>query len=194
MSHISIIQGHPDSRRSHLFRALAEAYSEGAQAGGHRVDVIDVGQLDFPCLRSPEDWHRGRDGTPDALRVAQDAISNADRLFIIYPLWMGTLPAVLKAFLEQVFRPGVALSYGEGYPEPLFRGKSARVVVTMGMPALACRWYFFAHGLKNLQRNILGFAGIYPVRTTLYGLVDKASEDKRHRWMEGMRSLGKKAR
>lgn len=80
-----------------------------------------------------------------------------------FPLWLGDMPALLKGFLEQVARPGFAFS-GEG-ENPLARkelaGRTARVVVTMGMPTLMYRWYFRAHSIKSLERNILGFLGIF---------------------------------
>ena len=39
----------------------------------------------------------------------------------------------------------------------------------MGMPVLAYRWWFGAHSLKSLERNILKFAGIRPVKESLFG-------------------------
>jgi putative NADPH-quinone reductase len=79
------------------------------------------------------------------------------------------------------------------WPRPL-RGKSARIIVTMGMPALVYRWYFGAHGLKNLERNILGFVGIKPVRATLIGLIDNIDAKKRERWLRKVETLGQRAR
>ena len=67
---------------------------------------------------------------------------------------------------------------------------SARIVVTMGMPALVYRWYFGAHGLKSLERSILGFCGIGPCRESLFGMVETASPAKRARWIAGMRKFG----
>jgi len=66
--------------------------------------------------------------------------------------------------------------------------------VTMGMPALAYRWLYGAHSLKSLERNILKFAGISPVRENLFGLVDAASDAKRRKWLEKIESLGRKGR
>ncbi len=60
----------------------------------------------------------------------------------------------------------------------------------MGMPALAYRWYFRAHSLKSLERNILKFAGIAPIRETLFGMVENADEKRRARWLDKMRALG----
>ena len=62
------------------------------------------------------------------------------------------------------------------------------------MPALLYRWYFGAHGLKNLERSILGFVGIKPVRTTLIGLVDSIDAEKRQRWLRKVEMLGQRAR
>lgn len=189
-----VIQGHPDPSGNRLCHALAAAYVEGARSAGHKVQQFDTAQLDFPLLRTQEDWQQGSAGTPRSLQEAQAACAVADHLVLIYPLWLGTLPALLKGFLEQVFRPEVALGYGKGFPKPLFRGKSARVVITMGMPAMAYRWFFFAHGLRNLERNILGAAGIGPIRRSLFGLVDGVHEKTRLKWIDTMRSLGTRAR
>jgi hypothetical protein len=69
------------------------------------------------------------------------------------------MPALLKAFLEQVMRPGVALEDRKhGFPRALLADRSARIVVTMGMPALIYRWYFRAHGVRGLERSVLKFA------------------------------------
>ena len=75
-------------------------------------------------------------------------------------------------------------------PKKLWSGKSARIVVTMGMPAFAYRWFFLAHSLKSLQRNILGFCGIRPTRVTLIGQVETMNEERRAAWLDEMRGLG----
>ena len=73
----------------------------------------------------------------------------------------------------------------------LLTGKSARIVVTMGMPAIIYRWYFGAHGLKSLKRNVLAFAGISPVKETLIGMVDTEDHAKHASWLAKMHAYGK---
>ena len=194
MSKIAVVQGHPDASGDRLCDTLAQAYVDGAKSAGHQVEVFDLRQLDFPFLRTQKDWEKGILGTPETLKAAQSALIEANHIVLVYPLWLGTMPAVLKGFLEQVFRPGVALSDNEGFPKPLLKGKSARVVITMGMPALIYRFYFFAHGLRNLERSILGVAGIRPIRSTLFGSVESVSPQQRAGWIEKMKRLGKAAR
>jgi len=189
---ILLIQGHPDPAGGRFCHALADAYARGAEARGSEVERCQVAALDFPLLRTKSDFQHG--DAPETLRPIQPAIERADHLVIVYPLWLGTMPALLKAFMEQVFRPGfVAESRADGWQRPSrLKGKSARVIVTMGMPAIIYRWYFRAHGLRNLERNILRFCGIRPVKDTLIGLVEVMSDAERRRWLERVEGLGVK--
>src|SRR6185295_12023354 len=96
------------------------------------------------------------------------------RSTLFLALSVGDMPALLKGFLEQIARPGFAFAAASagGMGQKLLGGRSARVVVTMGMPALVYRWYFQAHSVRSLERNILGFVGIGPVHRTLIGMVE----------------------
>jgi putative NADPH-quinone reductase len=189
---ILIIQGHPDPEGGHFGHALAAAYRKGAQAAGHVVDEVRLAELDYPMLASEKDWTDGE--VPESLRLAQDRIREADHLVFFFPLWLGTLPARVKAFLEQVLRPGFAFSAEarEGIGERLLKGKSARVVITMGMPGPVYRWYFGAHGYRNLKRNVLHFCGIRPVKRCFVGGVAGKGDRGRSRWLERLEAFGRK--
>ncbi|WP_119354222.1 NAD(P)H-dependent oxidoreductase [Azohydromonas sediminis] len=190
---IALIQGHPDATQPHFAHALAAAYADGARAAGHAVREVDVARLDFPLLRSARDWEQGL--LPASLADAQAAIGWADHLVLVFPLWLGDMPALLKGFLEQVARPGFAFG-GEGsnpFAKKALGGRSARVVVTMGMPAAVYRYWYRAHSVKSLERNILGFVGIAPVRETLIGGVGALSPDDARGWLERLRRLGRRA-
>jgi putative NADPH-quinone reductase len=82
----------------------------------------------------------------------------------------------------------------KGGPKALLKGKSCRIVLTMGMPAFAYRWIFLSHSLRSLERNILKFSGIRPVRETIIGMVDAANDKTRDQWFADMRKLGAQAK
>lgn len=152
-----------------------------------RVTIADIA---FPILRSAQTWETG-EPAPE-IRQCQEAIGWADHLVIIYPLWLGSMPALTKGFLEQVFRPGFAIARERLRPWPgLLAGKSARIIVTMGMPGWLYRWFFLAHSLKSLERNILRFSGIKPVRETVIGGVEAVGPKGRARWLATVRALGR---
>lgn len=191
MARIVLIQGHPAPDRDHFCHALARSYAQGASRGNHEVRLIAVTELDFPLLRSKSDWDDG--DPPPAIAEAQRAIAWADHLVIVYPLWLGGMPALLKGFLEQALRPAF-LTGGAGPGaswKTALKGKSSRIVVTMGMPALAYRWYFGAHSLKSLKRSILSLAGIGPNRHTLIGSIENMDDARRQTWLDIMWELGK---
>ncbi len=190
---IVILQGHPDPNPGRLGRALAEAYAQGAREAGHEVRHVDLATLEFPMLRTREEWISGP--LPEGLRVAQEAIGWSEHVVLFFPLWLGTMPALVKAFLEQVLRPGFAIGTDPGGRwRRQLTGRSARVVVTMGMPALMYRWYFFAHGVRGLERNVLAFCGLGPVRQTLVGMVDGGDRSRHEKRLARMRDLGRQAR
>ncbi len=190
---ILIIDGHPDHEEERLCHALAEAYLSGCEAGGHEVRHIKVAEINFPLLRTRQEFDSGQ--VPADIKQAQDAFRWCNHMLIVYPLWLGTMPALLKGFLEQVFRPGFAFDRDvKGWPKGNLSGRSARIVVTMGMPGWVYRWIFGAHSLKSLERNVLKFAGIKPIRETIYGMVEAASDAKRANWLSDMQDLGRNAR
>ncbi|WP_144185225.1 NAD(P)H-dependent oxidoreductase [Elioraea rosea] len=190
---IVIIQGHPDPAGGHLCHALAEAYAAGAREAGHGVDVVTVASLALPPLQTKAEFERP---APPEVAAVQEMLAAADHLLLVFPLWLGGMPAVLKGALEQILRPSFALLD----PDSGWRGRrrlagiSARVVVTMGMPSLAYRWWFGAHGVRTLDRAVLGLVGIRPVRKTYLGGVEAAPEAKRARWLAEMRALGRDAK
>ena len=64
------------------------------------------------------------------------------------------------------------------------------MVVTMGMPAIIYRWYFRAHGVKSLDRNLLGIVGIAPVHKTLIGATGNMKADNAANWLSKLKRLG----
>ena len=193
MKTLLILDGHPDPDDSHLCHALAQAYANGAEHAGHRVSLIRVADIDFPILRIPSDFTKKP--SPEALGPARDVLLEADHLVLIYPLWLGTLPAYTKAFLEQLLHYDTAFerSPEDRWPKGKMLGKSARIVLTAGMPALAYKFWYGAHSLKSLKRNILGFVGFKPVRSTVFGMVEHADAAQVDRWLKTMESLGARA-
>jgi putative NADPH-quinone reductase len=190
---IAILQGHPDPAGGHFVHALADAYERAAREAGHEVRRIDVARLEFPLVHNAKQWEW--QPVPEPIGEAQQAIAWAQHLVILYPLWLGDMPALLKAFFEQALRPGFALGKAPPgrMPKKLLAGRSARIVVTMGMPAFFYRIYYRAHSLKSLKRNILEACGVAPVRSTLIGMVE-GSNDARDGWLIRLAVLGVQGR
>lgn len=183
---ILLINGHPDSDAARFCHALASSYAEGAEAAGHLVHRVNVGAMDFPFIRSEAQF---RAEAAPMIQALQDQVRTVDHLVLIYPLWLGGPPAVFKGLLEQVFRYGVALGAPGGPMKRLLKGKTARVIMTCGMPSVFFRLAFGAHGLKSITRGLLWMSGVSPVRETVIGGAGGAAA-ARLRWLARAKRWG----
>ncbi len=189
ISRIAIIVGH--ARKDTFCEALGDAYRRGADAGGHQATLFVTSKMSFdPILH--EGFTKIQPLEPD-LQAAHDAIMAADHLVLIFPLWLGTLPAIFKGFLERVLQPDLVEPSQKGKFTKIFKGKSARVIMTMGMPGFIYRWYFGAFALRMLKRNILGFVGVAPVRSTIHGMIEAVTPETRKSWLAEAESMGRRA-
>lgn len=190
MARIAIIAGHVKSPS--FCEALAESYRDSAIAGGHNAEIFATARMNFdPILR--EGFSRIQALEPD-LDAAHAAIMAADHLVIIFPLWLGDMPAIMKGFFERVLQPDVVPGAQTGQFVMPLKGKSARIIVTMGMPAFVYRWWFGPHAVQIVKRNILGFVGVRPVRTTVIGSIETVGNEGRKRWLARVADFGRGGR
>ena len=186
---ILVILGQPQ-RRSYG-GALAQAYVEGAREAGAEVQELYLGELQFnACANASQPPPAALE--PDLAR-AQEAIRWADHLVFVYPIWWGTIPALLKGFIERVFTEGFAVKFRDDSPwwDRLLKGRSARLIVTMNTPSFIYRWMFGRPGHNTMKKTILEFCGVKPVRITEIGPVRNSTDAKRQKWLRQVRDIGR---
>ena len=189
---VLVILGHP--RTDSLCGALADAYVDGARRAGAELRRLDLADMHFdPHVHtvSPNAQHF----EPD-IRRARELVAWADYLVFVYPTWWGTMPALLKGFLDRVMTPGFAFRAVEGGTgfEGLMGGRSAQLITTMDTPPLVHRLIYRQPGINALARATLGFCGVRPVRALAFGPVKDASADTRAGWITRAHQAGLAAR
>lgn len=187
-----VINGHPQSNT--LIGALAESYRSGAEEIGHEVEMLRLSDIEL------EPFLGYRHGTenpvvPEALRSMREQLLWAEHYVFAYPIWWGLPPALLKVYLEVVFAPGVAFKYlpsqgGLVRWDKLLAGRSAHLIVTGDAPPWFWRFVRGAADEKAMKRSILGFCGVYPVKTSYFGSVKTSTLGQRERWLQDARQLG----
>jgi putative NADPH-quinone reductase len=183
-----VILGHPD--KDSFNAALAQAYGDGAKQAGHENEFIRLGDLKF----DPTLWHGYKTVQalePD-LEQAWEKIVWADHLVFVYPTWWGSMPALLKGFIDRVFLPGRAYQAKPGSPLPvqLLKGKTARLIVTMHAPGWYYRWVTGAPGHHTMKQATLQYCGVTPVRITEIPQLKGSTPEARQRYVEKIRVLG----
>ncbi len=187
---ILMIFGQP--QRKSYGGALAQAYVTGAREAGAEVKELYLGELQFDVCASQN--HQPPAGLEPDLAQAQAAITWADHLVFVYPIWWGTIPALLKGFIERVFLPGFAVNFRENSPlwDKLLKGRSAHLIVTLNTPSWVYRWYFGRPGHNTMKKTILEFCGIKPVRITEVGPIKNSTEAKRQKWLGQVHDMGRR--
>lgn len=188
---ILVILGHP--KNDSFCGALANSYVEGAKAAGNEVQLIYLGNLSFdPVL------HNGyamiQELEPD-LVAGQAAITWAQHIVFVYPVWWGAMPALLKGFIDRIFLPGFAFKYRDGslFWDRLLSGRSAHLLVTMDTPPWYFRWVYRMPGHNQMKRTILEFSGIKPVTVSSFGPIKDSSQKKRAKWLAQANAYGHRA-
>ncbi|OHD24724.1 MAG: hypothetical protein A2Y38_05845 [Spirochaetes bacterium GWB1_59_5] len=115
--------------------AILKAVVGGLEAAGHEVDVLDLHQDGFNPVMSVEElavYTAGRWLDPKVGEY-QARIDAAQWLYLVFPVWWETAPALLKGFFDKVFLPGWAFAEADASPL-LTRLRGATVITTMGAP------------------------------------------------------------
>ncbi|HXH80388.1 NAD(P)H-dependent oxidoreductase [Nocardioides sp.] len=183
MTRTLVIDGHPNP--DSLTAALAREYAAGAGDDAVLLSLRDL-QID-------PDLHGGYTSDQpveaDLLR-ARELIEWSEHITVLAPVWWGSVPALLKGFLDRTLVIGWAFRYKDnGLPLGLLAGRTGRIIITADSP----RWYLPLVGdttVKQLKGRTLEFCGIKPVKVTRFSHVRSASDERRAGWLEQARRLG----
>jgi NAD(P)H dehydrogenase (quinone) len=191
MSRVLIICGHPAPES--FVAALCREYTDGAKNGGHEVRQLTLSEIAFDPI------FRGRKHEmplESDLVAAQDSIRWCQHLVVGYPTWWGSMPALLKGFIDRTIQPGFGYKYREDSPlwDRLLAGRSARVMVTMDAPSIYDLLVYWASSRRTMSHPILGFCGFKPVRTSTFSRVRSSTAERRQQWLASVRQLGIRAR
>jgi len=190
MKNILVINGHPDPESYNA--ALFAAYVKGTKESNSTVKTINIGELDFdPNLKF---GYRKRTELEPDLIEAQSKLKWADHIVWIYPVWWGSLPAIMKGFLDRVLLPGFAFKKREGsvWWDKFFTGKTSRIICTLDQPP----WFYAIinrspshYAMKKLTLN---FIGIKSVKITTIGPLRLSKAEFRHKWLRKVEALGRR--
>ncbi len=185
---VLVICGHP--RRNSFCHALADAYAEGAERVGADVRRLDVVDLDFDI--HVRNHSPNQQPCEEDIATARELITWAQHIVFAYPTWWGTMPALLKGFLDRVLTPGYAFDETDDPAvwKRLLEGRTAHLLVTMDTPPWVYRFIYGQPGHNAMRKATLGFCGIEPVFITSFGPIKPASDLQRKSWMEKARDEG----
>ena len=141
--------------------------------------------------------------TPESGNVASDdplvelhcaRLQAAELIAVFHPNWWSQPPAILKGWIDRVFRLGTAYAYPsgvgyEGVPVGLLRARQALVFNTLNTPAARER-EVFGDPLERLWgTSVFALCGVPRLVRRQYGPMAGSSEAQREAWLDEVRAL-----
>lgn len=149
-----VVLSHPDS--DSFNKAIAEAYCETVESIGHQAVLRDLYQMGFdPVLKASE-----RPTAPDFALSADvvaelEVIDGADIFVLVYPIWFGTPPAMMKGYVERVLGAGFSHKSARTHAfSSLLGGKQLLSFTSSGSPK---QWLTNQDALVSLQAVFDGY-------------------------------------
>jgi putative NADPH-quinone reductase len=166
--------------------ALAEAAMQGAAAGGHDVDLIDLAADGFNPAMTRADLVAWRlSGVVDPVVADyQRRLFEADHLVFVFPVWWEAMPAATKGFLDRVLTKGIVfdeLPHAKGNPfrTNLTRLGGVSVLSVMTTPHRAYRWWYRDPLTKILFKGTFDKIGIKNLRWHNYASITEKTDAQR---------------
>lgn len=170
---------------------MTQKYCEGASKSGLEFKAIALHSLKFDI-----NLHKGYRAIqklePD-LVMAQEHIQWCHHLVLIFPIWWGTMPALLKGFFDRVFLPGFAFKYHKNDPfwDKLLAGRSAHAIVTSDAPYLYNVFAYWYAPYRVIKKTILWFCGFKPVKLTAFGSIKNRKPEELKKILTKVFELGR---
>ena len=211
---VLIVLAHPEP--TSFNHALTESAAAALREDGHQVVISDIyrdgfdglpGRSDFLSAADPDRFHYQNEQAravkvggfvPEVARE-QQRVANADLVILQFPLWWGSMPAAMKAWLERVMAYGFAYVDGHRFDTGLFRGRRAILSMTTGgTPAR-----FSPDGvygpiddlLKPIKRAILEYVGYEVAPSHVCYAAPRISDEERTallaEWAETVRAIAR---
>jgi NAD(P)H dehydrogenase (quinone) len=127
-----VILAHPDPQS---FNGLvADAYCSAVRARGQEAIVRDLYAMGFdPVLKNAERPLKHGFTMSNDVATELDALRGSDVFILVYPIWFGMPPAMMKGYLDRVLGAGVtAHEVQDRAAQTLMRGKRLVAITSSG--------------------------------------------------------------
>lgn len=188
---VLVILAHPDEQSFNY--AIARTVIEKLTAVGCEIIFHDLYKEKFePLLYTEEIPREGKYGR--IIEQHCEDLRTADSIVIIHPNWWGQPPAILKGWIDRIFRPGIAYEFidgdkGEGTPVGLLKTKTS-VVLNTSNTSEERENNIFLDPLETIWKNcIMDLCGVKNFYRKMFRIVVTSSDEQRKEWLDEVKQI-----
>lgn len=186
---VLLIVAHPNKKSFN--HAIAAAVQKTLLRNGHEVIYHDLYEEGFDPVIKKEELSREAPTDPVIKKHCHE-LSKAEGIVVVHPNWWGQPPAVLKGWIDRVFRPGVAYRFadkGEGVPKGLLKARTAVVLNTSDTHETRER-LVFGDPLELIWKQcVFDLCGVKGFFRKTFRVVVTSSLRQRRRWLTEARQI-----
>lgn len=177
--------------------AMADSAEGALAARGCSIARHDLYAQGFNPVQPTGEPQNTQSADPLVERHCAD-LAQADLVLVFHPNWWSQPPAILKGWVDRVFRLGTAYGYppGTGYdgvPVGLLRARQALVFNTSNTPPER-EGTVFGDPLDTLWRtSIFGLCGVSNVVRRMYTPIAGSTPAQRATWLAEVAELARRA-
>jgi len=183
---IYLVLAHPN--KGSFNHAIAETAAATVKHLGHNLWYHDLYDENFDPIFTASEIASEISLNPD-IDAHCKKLCEADGIIIIHPNWWSQAPAILKGWVDRVFRAGRAYKFvedgkGGGYPIGLLKAKSALVINTANTPQ-EIEVSAYGDPLQIFwQKVVFGLCGVKDFHRLIFSPVITSSTEKRKAWLK----------
>jgi len=171
---ILIIVANP--RKESFSFAMANKYKDLALAEDNTVEIIDLYRDEHQQPFYTYEEYNKPIITPE-IKYFQEKITWADELVFVFPYWWGSMPAILKNFIDSNFTRGFAFNYVNSRPVGLLTNKQVTILATTGAPTIYYKIIGANRRLRLMfKKQIIEFCGMKLKSSQIFGSVDTSGK------------------
>jgi NAD(P)H dehydrogenase (quinone) len=182
---ILVVIGHQNQQS--YCQAIAQRAIDEMKSLGHEVIFHDLYAEGFDPILTQEEL--------DADKPAQDVqryideLLDCDGIMIVHPNWWGGPPAMLRGWVDRVFRQGEVYRFTPNGPESELAGKTALVITTSNTPR-EVELEVFGDPIENLWKNVIfGLLGITNFLRRNFESIVMSTPEQRTEWLDEVPKL-----
>ncbi|MBI4963267.1 MAG: NAD(P)H-dependent oxidoreductase [Desulfomonile tiedjei] len=188
---ILVIYAHPGE--TSFNKAIADTVVRTLRSNRHEVIFHDLYKEAFDPILLEGETPKGA-SLDQAIEKHCAELSAAEGIAIVHPNWWGQPPAILKGWVDRVFRPGVAYEFqegdaGEGIPVGLLKAKAA-IVLNTSNTSMSRELEAFGDPLETLWKNcIFDLCGVRNFHRRMFTVIVTSTPEQREDWLREVADL-----
>jgi NAD(P)H dehydrogenase (quinone) len=163
-------------------------------AQGNSVVTRDLYEIGFNPVLTADDFEALKSGNlPADISTEQKYISEARYLWVIFPIWWTSMPAILKGYIDRVMLSGFAYRMKDDAPVGLLTDKKVILLNSMGMSREEYRKTGMFDALKlTIDRGVFEFTGMTVIAHKYFTSIMSADDELRENYYNELAELADK--